>query len=95
MLSAACGAADTTTSCTYTLDGAAVTSFPANVYPSAWTDTKQVFQITLVDRETSAVSELLVPDCKRDEARRIIADRRAEDRGQGTNGVPIADRTYQ
>jgi streptogramin lyase len=81
--------------CVYTLDGVAVDALPANAYPSEWVDTKQEFRITLVDRATGVVSEAQVPDCKREEARRIIADRRAQDRGQSTSGTPIADRTYQ
>jgi hypothetical protein len=97
LVSVACGASAKagSGSCVYTVDGAAVLTLPANAYPAEWVDTKQEFRITLVDRETGVVSEALVPDCKRNEARRVIADRRADDRGQGTNGIPVTDRTYK
>ncbi len=96
-LSVACGASgsSSTQTCAYLLDGAAVAAFPANAFPSAWSDTKQEFRITLTDRTTGAVGDLIVPDCKRSEARRVIADRLAEDRSQATNGISIADRTYK
>ena len=97
LLSVGCGAAGEAASkaCSYTLDGAAVTAFPAAGFPSAWSDTKQAFSITLTDRATGATAALIVPSCKRDEARRIVAQRLADDRAEATQGIPIADRTYK
>ncbi len=97
LLCVGCGATGGAASitCSYTLDGAAVAAFPPAGYPSAWSDTKQAFSITLTDRTTGITSSLIVPSCKRAEARRIIAERLADDRSEATQGVPIADRTYK
>jgi hypothetical protein len=97
LLTAACEASVGTGSatCNYTLNGAALIALPANAYPTEWVDTNEEFRITLVDRKTGTTSELLVPDCKRDEARRAIADRRAQEREQSSKGVPLAEHTYQ
>jgi hypothetical protein len=91
LVSAACDAPLPAT-CSYTLDGAAVGTFPEG-FPSAWSDTGGTLRITLTNRETGVASELLAPNCKRSEARRVIADRLAEDRFQITRGVEITDRT--
>lgn len=95
--STACEASVTTNSviCSYMLDGVSVVTVPAKAYPLEWVDTDQEFRIILTNRETTAVSVMIVPDCKRDEARRMIADRRAQDRDQSTKGIPLVERKYQ
>lgn len=69
--------------------------FPPGLYPAAVADTGTSLTVSLVDPRDSETSiTLTVPECKREEALRVIDARQEADREQAEAGIPFEDRTY-